>query len=79
MRINIDIQFLKIYYKVSLVMIIALLKQHNKISPQEEKDNNLMFTFEFNNNDFSNLEIKNNILEGGREYFNNQLYIGEKQ
>jgi len=30
-----------------------------------------MFTFEFNNNDFSNLEIKNNILEGGREYFNN--------
>ena len=37
-----------------------------------------MFTFEFNDNDFSNLEIKNNILEGGREYFTNQLYIGER-
>lgn len=59
-------------------MIIALLKQHNKFL-QEEKDNNLMFTFEFNDNDFSNLEIKNNILEGGREYFTNQSYIGEKQ
>jgi hypothetical protein len=28
-----------------------------------------MFTFEFNDNDFSNLEIKNNILEGGRGIF----------
>jgi hypothetical protein len=42
------------------------------------KDNNLMFTSESNDNDISNLEIRNDILEESMECFNHSFSFEER-
>ena len=57
--------------------MIGVLLHMNKIPPYGGNNNNLMFTSESNNNYFSTLEIRNNILEEGRECFTHWLSAEE--